>query len=97
METMLLKKSALLSLDLHVKHHVPSTTVQTIDSEVSDLVNHKMTAVMNIVHNVLVDGGVTEVLAMQVRQAIQGHPLCSTLDSKSGPMRSQLSRLSYYK
>jgi hypothetical protein len=96
-ESMLLKKTALLSLGLQVKHHVPSSTVQTVMSEVGDLVNHNMSAVIDSVHDIMVNGGVADDLATQVIKAMQTHPLCCTLDPQQGPMRSHLSRLSYYK
>ena len=96
-EAMLLKKTALFSLGLQVKHHVPSSTVQAVVSEFSDLINHNMTGVMETVGHILQTGDVTQDLAAQVQKALQSHPLSSTLDSQSGPMRSQFSRLSYYK
>jgi hypothetical protein len=76
---------------------MPVATVQTVMSELSDLVSHNMVATMETVHDVVIKGGGTEALAEQVSKAVQGHPLCSTLDPQSGPMRSQVARMSYFK
>jgi hypothetical protein len=96
-EKALLDKTALLSLKLQVKHHVPSTAEPTVLSELCYLLNHYMSAVTLAVSDILSDNNVPEDLLGHVTKAIQSYPLCGTLDPKNGPLHSKAAQSWHYK
>jgi hypothetical protein len=96
MENLLLKKLALFTLNLQVKHHVASSIVQVIISEFGDLLFTNMNAVNDKILS-LISCITPPDTADSVIQAIHSHPLSATLDMKSGPLRSEHTRTCFYK
>jgi hypothetical protein len=97
MENLLLEKVALFTMKMQVKHHVPSSVVQTIITELNDLVAVNTDAVCDKISKMVSDGRLSQDLANDVIRCIASHPLSTTLDCNSGPLRSEYMRSAFYK
>ena len=97
MEQLLIRKIAVFVMKLQAKHHVPSSTVQLMLLEFCDVFNHNLSTILEKVSKILSDGNVEDTIVQKVSDSIQGHPLNTALDAKSGPLRSEAARSSFYK
>jgi hypothetical protein len=97
MEKLLVKKLEIFSMNLLAKHHVLSSTVQTVMSETYDLLNHSMSFMLDKIESVLANASVAQQVISSVTKTLQNHPLSCAFDSQSGPLRSEAARASFYK
>jgi len=95
-EQPLLKKLALLLLNLEAKCHIPSSTIQYIFTELRDINELNVSYVSGMVHNRMVSSGVANDTVRDIAKIVSSSPLTSMLHS-DGLLRTEHSRKAYYR
>jgi len=92
----LLKKMALLLLNLEAKCHIPSSTIQYIFTQLRDINELNMSSVSFMVHNRMQGSGVPDDTVRDITNIVNTSPLTGMLRA-DGLLRSEHSRKAYYK